>query len=197
MAKTPLDSPSSLVAQAAPRREAVQTLGRAGAAVLGMLGLRGMVSDPVTAGERKGKNRHRVRAEKKAKTKVGPTGPTGPAGVGSGDPGPTGPMGPAGLRGETGPEGAPGSNATPSIILGEYVEFAVQGDPSGGSGVGRTSFCPVGYTAISGNIVLGGFACKINRSLQLDVRGWQVGVSCTEPYLYEFNSIQAVCVRTS
>lgn len=201
-------TPSFFDGREAPRRETVRAIGRAGAALLGILGLHGIVSDPTAARERKGKDRHGAHAAKKGKPKVGPTGPmgpTGPAGPGSGDPGPTGPtgpVGPAGIQGIPGspgipgPAGQPGSNATIEVTLGEHVVFAVQGDFR--TSISSASYCPAGYTAISGNVELGGNVCRlVGFNRVVSGNGWRAAVTCDPPYLYEYNSIQAVCLRTS
>lgn len=203
-----VEPPSSFASHETPRRRAVRSMGVAAAALMGLFGLHGVMAPSESAARtRMGTGHRRPRAEKKAKVKVGPTGPTGPAGpagVGSGDPGPAGPTGPAGVQGLQGipgapgipgPAGQPGSNATISVTLGEYVVFAVQGNT--GASTGRTSLCPTGYTAISGNVELGGNACHLVAFNQLEVTGWRAVVTCDPPFLYEFNSIQAVCVRTS
>jgi hypothetical protein len=81
-----------------PRRDAVRSLGVAGATVLGLIGLQGGT-------EAQGKEAGSERKRRK-KGKRGPTGPTGPAGSGAGPTGPTGPAGPAGATGATGATGS-------------------------------------------------------------------------------------------
>lgn len=93
------------------RRDAVRTLGAAGAAVLGLIGLQaGTEAKDKQAGSEK---------KRRKKGKRGPTGPTGPAGSSTGG-GPTGPTGPAGPTGATGATGATGSISLANLNLVRY-----------------------------------------------------------------------------
>lgn len=97
-----------------PRRDAVRTLGAAGAAVLGLIGLQaGVEAKDKQAGSEK---------KRRKKGKRGPTGPTGPAGssTGGGPTGPVGPTGPAGPAGATGATGATGSISLANLNLVRY-----------------------------------------------------------------------------
>jgi hypothetical protein len=97
-----------------PRRDAVRSLGVAGATVLGLIGLQaGTEAQSKEAGSER---------KRRKKGKRGPTGPTGPTGSGAGPTGPTGPAGPAGATGAT---GATGSISLANLNLVRYDGTAV------------------------------------------------------------------------
>ncbi|MCA9877701.1 MAG: hypothetical protein KC442_07965 [Thermomicrobiales bacterium] len=130
------DGPAGPLIGKTRRRDAMRSLGIAGATLLGVLGVQG------AAGGRKGednqhRNKRRASAEKKKKGgslgPTGPTGPTGPAGVGSGTEGPTGPLG---APGPTGPRGP----ATGAFLGVTTVEKGVTVSPGASAAVIAT--CP-------------------------------------------------------
>lgn len=131
-----------------PRRDAVRTLGAAGAAVLGLIGLQAGTEarDKQVGSEKK----------RRKKGKRGPTGPTGPAGSSTGG-GPTGPTGPAGPAGATGATGAPGATgATGSISPANLNLLRYNGSsqtitgPNGGVVTLVSGSCGTGELLVSG-----------------------------------------------
>ena len=121
-----------------PRRDAVRTLGAAGAAVLGLIGLQ---VGAEAKGKQAGSEHHKHKRNRK-RGRTGPTGPTGPAGSGSGSTGPTGP---------TGATGATGSISLANLNLVRYngSSQSITG-PNGGVVTLVSGSCGTGELLVSG-----------------------------------------------
>jgi hypothetical protein len=191
VATTP-SGPAGPFTEGTPRRDAVRTLGAAGAALLGAVGLSAIHAEAKDKGKGKGNDRkrgERVGGEKKGKPgKPGPTGPTGPTGLAGGGTGSEGPTGPTGPRGNT------GSAATASIVLGPEVAFVI----ADGASNEATSLCPAGSVPTGGSVTIFNSNCHLvasDRTAAGD--GWHGRGRCPSGQGGHTNFVQAICLQTN
>lgn len=158
-----------------PRREAVKTLGVAGAALLGALALQAAAADVKAQEKAKGKGKGKKAKSEKKKSKVGPPGPAGSTG-------PQGPQGPAGASGQ-------GGNV--SFVLGTFETFSVPANDFNST----FSQCPQGAIAISGSYLMTNPKCTPTSSNQPSSDTWEVSISCPAGEASADNVLQAICLR--
>ena len=166
------DGPAGPLAGQTRRREAMRSLGVAGAALLGVLGVQGLAdAHPGKGKGTKARKAQRAGAEKKkgggAAGPTGPTGPTGPAGAASGIEGPTGPMG---KDGPTGPAG-PSAGAFLGVTT---VEKSVTVQPGVSASV--TATCPTPAANEQIYATGGGINCETHLD-NGEYRGFMIGSS--------------------
>ncbi|MFN8663130.1 MAG: hypothetical protein U0075_14680 [Thermomicrobiales bacterium] len=129
------DAPAGPLGEQTRRRDAMRSLGMAGAALLGVLGMQGVGESRAGEGK-KSRSKRQAKGEKQKGGGRGPTGPTGPTGPACSANGTGGPTGPAGAIGPTGPAG-PATGAYRGVTT---VENGVTVQP--GVSVAVIATCP-------------------------------------------------------